>query len=238
MCAVSPQKGIVTINSSGSFQFRCHADLPCFTQCCRDVNIYLTPYDVLRMRKKLGLGSNEFLTKYTRHFLSKNTHFPIVQLAMDPQTLYCRLVADDGCSIYDDRPWACRMYPLDLTERHDEYRTIVSEQKCLGLKESALQSVTEWLNGQGIEPYLQMDEVFQAIVPAEHVASGKLEPGVGKILYLAYDLDQFMALLKDERFRTFYELDEETLRRVEEDGEALLRLAFRYIRSQLDELLA
>jgi len=67
--------------------------------------------------------------------------------------------------------------------------------------------------------------------------SGKMEPGMGKLLFLAYDLDQFAAMLKDDRFRNFYELTDETIRRVQEDEEALLRLAFRYIRSQIDELL-
>jgi len=236
MCPVSSQK-TTFLNESSPFYFRCHADLPCFTQCCRDVNIYLTPYDVLRMRKKLGLGSNEFLTRYTRHFLAKKTHLPVVQLAMDAETLYCKLVTDEGCRVYQDRPWACRMYPLDLANQEGEYRAIVSEQKCLGLKESALLKVKDWLVGQGIEPYLVMEAIFRTVLPSELVLSGKMEPGMGKLLFLAYDLDQFAAMLKDDRFRNFYELTDETIRRVQEDEEALLRLAFRYIRSQIDELL-
>jgi len=236
MCPVSSKK-TTFLNESSPFHFRCHADLPCFTQCCRDVNIYLTPYDVLRMRKKLGLGSNEFLTRYTRHFLAKKTHLPVVQLAMDAETLYCKLVTDEGCRVYQDRPWACRMYPLDLANQEGEYRAIVSEQKCLGLKESALLKVKDWLVGQGIEPYLVMEAIFRTVLPSELVLSGKMEPGMGKLLFLAYDLDQFAAMLKDDRFRNFYELTDETIRRVQEDEEALLRLAFRYIRSQIDELL-
>lgn len=237
MYPVAAEEEYITLKESDPLHFKCHANLPCFTQCCRDVNIYLTPYDVLRMRKKLGIGSNEFLTKYTRHFLAKKTHLPIVQLAMDAKSLYCKLVTDEGCSVYQDRPWACRMYPLDLTNQEGEYKAIVSQQRCLGLKESALVTVKEWLVGQGIEPYRMMEEIFQSVVPFELISSGKMEPGVGKLLFLAYDLDQFTAMLKDDRFRSFYELDDETIRRVEEDEEALLRLAFRYIRSQIDELL-
>jgi len=237
MCPVSSEKKAAFHNESSLFHFRCHADLPCFTQCCRDVNIYLTPYDVLRMRKRLGISSAEFLAKYTRHFLAKQTHLPVVQLAMDPASLYCKLVTDEGCSVYSDRPWACRMYPLDLANQEGKYQPIVNQERCLGLRESTVLTVQEWLVGQGIEPYLEMDEVFRSIIPADLVTSGKLEPGVGKLLYLAYDLDRFAELLRDPHFRSFYELAEETIRQAESDPEMLLRLALRYIRGQMEELL-
>ncbi len=45
------------------FTFACHKGLECYTSCCRDVTIMLTPYDVLRMKKALGLTSNQFLEK-------------------------------------------------------------------------------------------------------------------------------------------------------------------------------
>ena len=37
-----------------TFKFSCHPKVSCFNQCCRDVNIFLTPYDVLRMKKRLA----------------------------------------------------------------------------------------------------------------------------------------------------------------------------------------
>jgi hypothetical protein len=63
-----------------------------------------------------------------------------------------------------------------------------------------------------------------------------LGAALGKLLFLAYDLDRFAELLEDIHFRTFYEIDEAMLRQRQTDDEALLRLAFRYIRSQMDEL--
>ena len=45
------------------FTFACHSGLECYTTCCRDVNIMLTPNDVIRMKKALGLTSTEFLHK-------------------------------------------------------------------------------------------------------------------------------------------------------------------------------
>ena len=47
------------------FSFRCDRGISCFTQCCRDVTIALTPYDVLRLKTSLGIPSDEFLDNYT-----------------------------------------------------------------------------------------------------------------------------------------------------------------------------
>ena len=47
------------------FTFKCHTVIACFTQCCRDITIVLTPFDILRLKKGLGVSSDEFLEKYT-----------------------------------------------------------------------------------------------------------------------------------------------------------------------------
>jgi uncharacterized protein len=220
------------------FNFSCHADLPCFTQCCRDVNIYLTPYDVLRMRRALRMGSREFLEDYTLTLLTKNTHIPVVQLAMDAATLSCKLVTDVGCRVYQDRPWACRMYPLDIVDCSDEYRMFVDKSRCFGLREPHSSTVQKWLENQGVEPYVEMERAFQAVMPARFQSGQRMSPDLGKRFFLAYDLDQFATLLDDKRFRDCHEVDDEMLRRVKSDPEELLRLAFRYIRDQLEESLS
>ena len=47
------------------FKFACRPGISCFNMCCGDVNIFLSPYDVLRMKKRLGMKSGDFLEKYT-----------------------------------------------------------------------------------------------------------------------------------------------------------------------------
>ena len=42
------------------FTFACHPEVPCFNQCCRRLNLVLTPYDVLRLKNHLGMSSEEF----------------------------------------------------------------------------------------------------------------------------------------------------------------------------------
>lgn len=230
------EKGRPSLTSKSPFPFRCHDALPCFTQCCRDVNIFLTPYDVLRLRRALNMSSSEVLNTYTVNYLAGASQIPVVQLAMDSETLYCKLVTEEGCSIYGDRPWACRMYPLDLASRDGEYTLITGKDRCLGLLENSSMTVDDWLTEQGVEPYSLMELAFQSVMP-EGFQPGKTEvQGLGKILFLAYDLDRFANLLEDPRVRSFYEIGEDLLNQTKEDQELLLRLAFQYIRIQLEEL--
>jgi hypothetical protein len=225
------------LTEESPLRFACHENLPCFTQCCRDVNIYLTPYDVLRLRRSLQMGSAEFLRNYTRSFLAKVTSIPVVQLAMDPQNLYCKLVRDEGCSVYEDRPWACRMFPLDLASEEGKYTLIAGRDRCLGLGEGKEQTVGEWLESQGVNPYLEMDLVFRSVMPPGFTPEKNLGAGLGKVLFLAYDLDRFAAMLDDPHFRSVYDIDEDTLRTLRENDEEMLKMAFRYIRVQLEELM-
>ncbi|MFZ2448446.1 MAG: YkgJ family cysteine cluster protein [Syntrophobacteraceae bacterium] len=231
----SSQEELLT--ESSPFPFACHDALPCFTQCCRDVNIYLTPYDVLRLRKALGgMGSAEFLAEHTQHFLAKGANIPVVQLLMDPETLYCRFVTDDGCRVYNDRPWACRMFPLDLSTTGGKYGLIAGKDRCMGLFEPSAGTVADWLEGQGVTHYAEMEREYQSVVPERFQPGAAMNEGLGRVLFLAYDLDRFAEMLDDPRFLKFYDVDEEMLRRVREDDEELLLLAFRYIRAQMDDL--
>ncbi|KKK70948.1 hypothetical protein LCGC14_2918850, partial [marine sediment metagenome] len=47
------------------FKFRCHPGVTCFTKCCSNIDIMLTPYDVLRLKNRLGLTSDKFIEDYT-----------------------------------------------------------------------------------------------------------------------------------------------------------------------------
>jgi hypothetical protein len=156
---------------------------------------------------------------------------------MDPETLRCGLVTEDGCSVYENRPWACRIYPLDLAREPGKYRTIVGRERCLGLKEGTPRRVDLYLQSQGIDAtYAEMDEALQAVLPRNAQPGSMRGEALASILSLAYDLDRFAQMIHDEDFRSSVEVDDETVREAVENDEALLRLALRYIRSELTEL--
>ena len=51
----------VRLNQDSKFTFLCHKEVKCFTKCCRGINIVLTPYDIIRLKNRLQLSSDEFL---------------------------------------------------------------------------------------------------------------------------------------------------------------------------------
>ncbi len=79
------KKNISTLHQltrDSQFKFRCHKEIACFTQCCSDIKIVLTPYDILRMKKRLNMTSGDFLLKYTLPETLEPTGLPVVTLKM------------------------------------------------------------------------------------------------------------------------------------------------------------
>ncbi|MBW1642703.1 MAG: hypothetical protein JRJ76_07680, partial [Deltaproteobacteria bacterium] len=69
--------------SDRKFRFACHKNLPCFTKCCANLNLVLTPYDVLRFKNRLNLSSEEFLENYTTSYVDEAYGVPVVKLKMN-----------------------------------------------------------------------------------------------------------------------------------------------------------
>ena len=97
-------------------------------------------------------------------------------------------------------------------------------------------TVGDWLESQGVHEYAEMDREFQSVVPARFKPGAPMNEGLGRVLFIAYDLDRFAELLKDSRFLMFHDVDEQMLTLAGKDMKELLKLAFRYIRAQMDEL--
>ncbi len=76
----------VRLGTDSQFSFKCHPGIECFTQCCRDINIILTPYDIIRLKNKLGLSSEEFLAIYTEPQMLEKTGLPVITLKFLDET--------------------------------------------------------------------------------------------------------------------------------------------------------
>ena len=136
------------------FKFACHPGVSCFNRCCGDVNIFLSPYDVLRMKKRLGICSTELLDKYCLVPVQKDMRTPVVILRMnDDEAKTCPFLTESGCGIYSDRPWPCRMYPLGLAAQKDtpdgwrgeRFYFLLKEKGCQGFGEAKEWTVNEWI---------------------------------------------------------------------------------------------
>lgn len=220
------------MTSKSRFRFRCHAGLPCFTKCCRDVNIFLTPYDVLRLKQRLGLSSGGFLHRHTIPLLAGHSGLPMVVLKMgDDPGKRCPFVGPDGCAVYDDRPWSCRMYPLDRKDLGDSFGVIADPRFCLGLGEESDQSVEEYLSSQGVPPYEEMERLLRRISEAPRLSAERIRnPKVQEMCRMAlYDLDRFRRFVLESRFLQLFYVEKEVADKIPYDDVELMRLAFRWL---------
>ena len=203
------------LTEDDSFQFACGKNSPCFTECCGDVNIALTPYDILRMRKQLGISSGEFLNRYTIVPFSKDQKFPVVLLKMqENERKSCHFVGEEGCTIYEDRPWACRMYPIGVAspgaEDEEKFYFIIREDPCQGHGQGTNWSIASWMKDQGVQEYDALGEEFKEITLNPFFQQSEtLGPAQMDMLFMVlYDLDKFRRFVFESSFLEKFNLTE------------------------------
>lgn len=197
------EQELMEIQENEPMPFSCTPSVSCFTECCHDLNQVLTPYDVLRLKTHLNLSSSEFLSQYTIRFTGPETGLPLVGLKPVAEKRFaCPFLAEDGCTVYADRPSSCRSYPLirmasrsrqtgEITVRYAFFR----EPHCRGWESPEKRvSVAEWLEDQGLEPYNVMnDRVLELIAAVNRLKPRTLSSIERDDIYTAlYDTDTFL----------------------------------------------
>ena len=223
-----------------SFSFACHPGVTCFTECCRDLNLGLTPYDLLRLRKALNLNSSELLDQYTIIKPNEHNGFPAVGLKMnEDERRTCPFVTLAGCRIYEDRPGACRIYPIGRASSRTqgqagarEFFFVVKEAHCQGFQEPRPWTVTSWGEDQGLGPYTVYNDLWMEIITHKGGLSSK--EAVAQKLQMfsmaSYNLDQFRQFVFKSTFLQRFSIPEETVKKMEEDDEELLKLAMQWLK--------
>ncbi len=224
------------------FKFSCHKGLSCFGHCCGDVNIFLTPYDVVRMKNRLGISSDEFLARYTLVPFTEKQPLPVVAIKMlDNEKKSCPFLNKEGCTIYEDRPWSCRMYPLGLASPasgngiEEEFYFLLQEEHCRGFEEQKEWSVRQWLENQEILAYNRMGESFKEISLHEYFRrGGRLDPEKMELFYMGcYNLDKFRRFIFESRFLSYFDIDEELAQSIRNDDEQLMNFGIRWLKFAL-----
>ena len=214
-------------------KFRCYKGIECFNACCRDIDITLTPYDILRLKQRLGITSTEFLAKYTYPFeFGKNSIAGVKMLPVEGGT-ECRFMTEEGCSVYQDRPTACRYYPVGLLSlrRADENfdrasYALVKEDHCKGHLEEREITIRDYRKEQGLEEYDEKGRGWRQLVlkmKSAGPAIGKPSQASLQFFFMAcYDLDRFREFVKSEGFNATFDIDAATHTALYEDDLALL----------------
>jgi uncharacterized protein len=232
------------LGPTDTFRFGCHPGVSCFNTCCADVNIFLSPYDVLRLKRRLGISSTEFLETYTILPVQKDMVTPVVLLRMrDDEKRSCPFLTPQGCGVYADRPWPCRMYPVGLAtsrDTHDGWRGerfyfLLREEGCNGFQESREWTIREWLDDQQVDAFDEWGEGFKELTLHEYFEGGGiLSPERMEMFYNAtYDLDKFRSFVFESTLLDRFDVDEDFVHEMGQSDEALLRFGFLWLRFAL-----
>lgn len=222
-----------------TFNFRCYRGISCFNKCCADVNIFLTPYDIIRLKTNLGITSQEFLEKYCIVPIDANQQFPIVMIKMnDDKDKSCPFLSSNGCTVYKDRPWACRMFPVGTgssKDSSDEFYFIIDEPLCKGFLENKEWSVEEWMADQEVKDYSSMGELFKEISLHEYFLKGnQLNPAKLEMFYMVcYNIDKFREFVFESSFLKRFNVEEELINKIKASDVELLKFGFNWLKFSL-----
>ena len=229
------------VEDSHVIEFSCHKGIGCWNACCSNIDISLTPYDVLRLKKRLGISSTEFLKDYTVPYEMEQDGIAGVKFRPVDEGTACRFMKPEGCGIYEDRPTACRYYPVALLSmrKQDEYidrnsYAIVKEDHCKGHEEKRRITIADYRQEQGLEEYDDLARGWRQLV-LKKKSSG---PSIGKpslrsrqMFFMAcYDIDRFREFVSTESFGRLFELSQQEKGALLTDDVALLQFAFRFLR--------
>ena len=234
---------MIPVALSDPMGFRCGPDTPCFNDCCRDLNQALTPYDILRMKQALGVDSDTFLRAYTALHYGPESGLPVVTFKPNPATGHaCPLVREEGCSVYEDRPASCRMYPLARaiarnreTGEIQEYFALIQEDHCKGFDRQIRTTVGQWLDGQKVGDHnRENDKLLGLISLKNQIMPGKLEGAHADTFYTAlYDLDTFRGQIENDNRLAGLDLPENQMAQIMADDLALLNLSIEWLKYEL-----
>lgn len=220
-----------------TFRFSCHPGVACFTDCCRQLDLALTPYDVLRLSNHLGLGPSAFLDRYALVEQAEGSAFPQVYLGMvDDGQASCPFITPSGCRVYADRPGACRTYPLGrgafITpdgDRH-EMHVLLSEPHCKGFNQGEPQNIAAWQKDQDLVVYNAMNDELLSVLQHPRLKDGP-QPKAGEMeIFLSlYTLDSLRNLLLDGNIALPFPITDTELQELATEDLALLRLGIRWL---------
>ena len=230
------------LDKEQKFSFSCHSGLPCFNTCCADVNIILTPLDVLQMARRINLSTTEFLDKHTLRPITKELELPIVMLNLSADDKKCPFVSEEGCTVYGDRPWACRMYPVGMAippahvgEKPNPIYFLFEDDFCEGGAGDKKWTVDQWKEDQKVVEREIIEEEFRKLVFHPYFIGGRqLDPKRMEMFYTAsYDIDKFREFILQSTFLKRFELDETLIEEIKSDDKALMHFSFRWLRFAL-----
>ncbi|MBW2175886.1 MAG: YkgJ family cysteine cluster protein [Deltaproteobacteria bacterium] len=230
------------IKNGDTFSFRCHSGISCFNLCCRNLNLFLYPYDVVRLKHCLNISSGKFLDRYVDVVMRKGNFFPDVLLRMsDNSEKTCPWLSASGCSVYVDRPDACRTFPVERGLYHGTGNDRASRvcyfrppDFCMGQHEDRTWTAETWAVDQEAELFnkmtLQWSHV-KGLFQRNPWGSEGPEGSKAKVAFMAtYNIDSFRDFVFESSFLKRYKVKTALLKKIKYDDLDLLKFGFDWIK--------
>jgi len=240
------------LTMDSKLKFRCHPGVSCFTACCGNIKIILTPYDILMLTRRLEMVPHEFLHTYTMPTYLEKTDMPGVMIKMREEDNKCPFVTPEGCTVYSDRPTACRYYPVgmadfreggskdadgnEVTAEEDKFFFLVREDHCKGHEEDKEWTVGEWRADQGVDQRDEMNKKWLRLIMRRksYGHQANLSEQAKRMFFMAStDLPHFRRFIFESSFLDTYTLDEKIIEKIKEDDVELMLFSFDYLANTL-----
>ncbi|MBU2648504.1 YkgJ family cysteine cluster protein [bacterium] len=226
------------IADDATFRFSCHPGISCFNACCHEIDVVLTPFDVLRLKKKLGIRSDEFLVKYTTMQTYKDSEIPLLKLTVkDEKRRQCIFLGEEGCSMYECRPTVCRNYPTGVATQDPTAGQsaqpffIIEEDMCQGHFEGQNWSIPEWKANQGVAELDELNKPWLEMIP--RLKSLRLKDDKDQklniFIMVSFDQDTFRSFVFESSFLERFEVSQATADLIRKDDDELLKFGFKWL---------
>jgi Fe-S-cluster containining protein len=229
------------VRNDDIFCFDCHPGVTCFNKCCRNLNLFLYPHDILMIRSKLGITSGSFIEDYTEAVLQKGSYFPDVMLRMaDNPEQTCPFLTDQGCSVYTHRPDSCRNFPLEHGVMYDQNGEVAEQVHlfrppdfCQGQSEPREHTLKSWQKDQNAELTNEMTLLWSEIAKYFYSdiwgGEGPYGPKGKMVFMAAYNIDEFRDFVFKSSFLKRYKVKKNIQQKIKINDESMLRFAFDWI---------
>lgn len=231
------------LTGQSKIRFRCYPGIGCFTKCCSGIKIFLSPYDIYRLKKRLGMTYDEFLLTHTHQTVIDRSQLPVAIMRLkDDENRSCPFVTAEGCTVYEDRPLTCRYYPIGMgIMKHFDKNTgtnffiKIKEDHCLGHNEDKEWTIDEWRADQGSDVYDAVnDDWMEIVLKAKTLGMVEFsQKSLDLFFMVSTNLDSFRKFVFESRFLEAYEIEPEVIEKLKQDELELLKFSLSWLRFTL-----
>ena len=231
------------LSGEDAFKFSCHRGVSCFNKCCHQIDVILTPFDILKLKDTLGINSGEFLSQYASFQQLKGTAIPLVKLLMRENTGGACIFLDvnTGCTVYGNRPLVCRTYPIgsaSIDPRQGESKDshfIIMEKICRGHEESKQWKLKEWMLDQCASEFEDLNKLWlETIAKLKAIKlEEKNQHQISLFIMVCYDLDTFQEFVANSSLLKKFGIEKETADLINNDQQELLKFGLDWLQFAL-----